>query len=98
MCSGRRSTGIALVTGTNGHWRCSKGDDETARPADAGDILEGRQESVKTGSVVDQVASEGPAWSSKTGKVERSAEPIAAAAPEAGKLKGARKDSLYQSS
>ena len=38
-------------------------------------------------------ASEGPAWSPKTGKVERSAEPIAAPAPEAGKLKGARKGS-----
>ena len=76
------------------NWLLIKGDDEAARTAGAADILEERPESVKTGRVVDEVAGEEPGWSSKTGKIERATEPAAAPAPDAAKLKGARKGAL----
>ena len=76
------------------NWLLIKGDDAAARTADAADILEERPESVKTGRVVDEVAGEQPGWSSKTGKIERATEPAAAPAPDAAKLKGARKGAL----
>ena len=76
------------------NWLLIKGDDEAARTAGAADILEERPELVKTGRVVDEVAGEEPGWSSKTGKIERATEPAAAPAPDAAKLKGARKGAL----
>ena len=76
------------------NWLLIKGDDDAARPAGAIDILEERPESVKTGRVVDEVAGEQPGWSSKTGKIERAAETVAAPTPDAAKLKGARKAAL----
>ena len=76
------------------NWLLIKGDDDAARTAGAADILEERPESVKTGRVVDEVAGEQPGWSSKTGKIERATEPAAAPAPDAAKLKGARKGAL----
>ena len=68
------------------NWLLIKGDDEFARPADTGDILEERPESVKTGRVVAEVAGEAPGWSSKTGRIRRPAKPRAdsAAASAAG--------------
>ncbi|MCZ0737906.1 DNA polymerase ligase N-terminal domain-containing protein, partial [Phreatobacter sp. AB_2022a] len=48
------------------NWLLIKGDDAFARPVDAGDILEERPESVKTGRIVAEVAGEAPGWSSKT--------------------------------
>ena len=76
------------------NWLLIKGDDDAARPAGAIDILEERPESVKTGRVVDEVAGEQPGWSSKTGKIERAAETVAAPTPNSAKLKGARKAAL----
>jgi bifunctional non-homologous end joining protein LigD len=76
------------------NWLLIKGDDDAARPAGAADILEERPESVKTGGVVDEVAGEEPGWSSETGKIERAAGTVATPAPDAAKLKGARKAAL----
>src|SRR5271168_67085 len=56
---------------TRENWLLIKGDDEYARTADDPDILEERQESVKTGRSIDDVAGEPPGWSSKTGKTEQ---------------------------
>ena len=52
------------------NWLLIKGDDASARPADAPDILEERPESAKTGRVVEEVAGEAPGWSSKTGRID----------------------------
>ncbi|MGV2186606.1 DNA ligase D [Rhizobium rhizogenes] len=56
------------------NWLLIKGEDETARPESAPDILEERPESVKTGRMIDEVAKEEPGWSSKTGRIERGKE------------------------
>jgi bifunctional non-homologous end joining protein LigD len=72
-------------------WLPIKGEDEAASAADSPNILEERPESVKTGRLVEQVAGEQPRWSSKTGKIERSAEAKRASIPVDGsKRKGAR--------
>lgn len=55
------------------NWLLIKSDDKEARGEDAPDILEERPESVKTGRAVEEVAGEAPGWSSKTGRIERSA-------------------------
>lgn len=52
------------------NWLLIKGDDEFARTEGDPDILEERPESVKTGRLVDEVESEAPGWSSKTGKID----------------------------
>ena len=77
------------------NWLLIKGEDDAARAAEAADILEERPELVKTGRLVEQVTGEAPGWSSKTGKIERAAEPEpAAATPDASTLKGAKKAAL----
>jgi bifunctional non-homologous end joining protein LigD len=53
------------------NWLLIKSDDETARPADAPDILEEQPRSVKTGRSIDDVAGEKPGWSSKAGRIPR---------------------------
>ncbi len=55
------------------NWLLIKGDDEHAHAAQDPDILEERPESVKTGRLIDAVAGEPPGWSSKTGRIERTA-------------------------
>jgi bifunctional non-homologous end joining protein LigD len=57
------------------NWLLIKGDDEFARTEDAPDILEERPESVKTGRVVEDVEGEAPGWSSRTGRIEPTADP-----------------------
>ena len=88
------------------NWLLIKGDDDFARPEGAGDILEERPESVKTGRGIDDVAGEAPGWSSKTGRIKKSAgkkaagrkpaEPEAASVeiPDPADLKGARRAAL----
>jgi bifunctional non-homologous end joining protein LigD len=51
------------------NWLLVKGDDEFARQAGEGDILEERPESVLTGRVIADVEDEPPGWSSKTGRI-----------------------------
>jgi bifunctional non-homologous end joining protein LigD len=53
------------------NWLLIKGEDETARPEGAPDILDERPESAKTGRIMDEVENEKPGWSSKTGKIRR---------------------------
>ncbi|WP_018181933.1 DNA ligase D [Kaistia granuli] len=55
------------------NWLLIKAEDEEARPAGAPDILEESPDSVKTGRAIADVAGEEPGWSSKTGKIEKSA-------------------------
>jgi len=62
------------------NWLLIKGDDEFARPAGAADILDERPESVNTGRSIDDLVSESPGWSSKTGKIEKAERSRAAAA------------------
>lgn len=77
------------------NWLLIKAEDDAARAAEAADILEERPESVKSGRLVEQVTGDAPGWSSKTGKIERAAEPEpAAATPDASTLKGAKKAAL----
>lgn len=81
------------------NWLLIKGDDEAARAPDAPDILAEQPESVKTGRKVEALAGEAPGWSSKTGKIDRTA-PKAAATPaqqsavDPSKLKGAKRGAL----
>jgi len=56
------------------NWLLIKGDDEFARPDGGGDILQQRPESVKTGRGIEDVADEAPGWSSKTGRIVKSAQ------------------------
>ncbi|TDR30633.1 DNA ligase D [Aquamicrobium defluvii] len=55
------------------NWLLIKGEDDAARMAGGPDILEERPESVKTGREIEEVAGEAPGWSSKTGKIAKSA-------------------------
>jgi bifunctional non-homologous end joining protein LigD len=55
------------------NWLLIKGDDEFARPEGAPDILEEQPHSAATGRAIDEVAQEAPGWSSKTGRIEKSA-------------------------
>ena len=88
------------------NWLLIKGDDEFAVPEGEDDLLEERPESVKTGRDIADVAGEEPGWSSKTGRIRKSAarkttrvkktEPAAeeATPPDPAGLKGARKAKL----
>ena len=76
------------------NWLLIKGDDEAARAEGAPDILKEQPDSVKTGRSVEQVAGEAPGWSSRTGRIAPPRAPDADTAPEAGKLKGAKKAPL----
>ena len=49
---------------------------------------------MKTGRVVDEVAGEEPGWSSRTGKIERAAEPAAVPVADAAKLKECQEQQL----
>ncbi len=88
------------------NWLLIKGEDAFARPDDAGDILEERPESVKTGRDIADIAGETPGWSSKTGRIikakaKTTTEPkpaaktaIAKAAPSPAKIKGAKQAAM----
>lgn len=88
------------------NWLLIKGEDAVARPEGAPDILEEQPVSVKTGRDIPAIAGEAPGWSSKTGKIARSAgkakktAPAAESAPDApaaadpGSIKGARKAAM----
>lgn len=84
------------------NWLLIKGDDEFAVPEDKDDLLEERPESVKTGRDIEDVAGEAPGWSSKTGRIRKSArrkaepekEEPEAEAPDPSAIKGARKAKL----
>ncbi len=71
------------------NWLLIKGDDEFARPEGAPDILEEEPNSAATGRPIDEVAKEAPGWSSKTGRIEKSAE--SAEPPDPSSVKGAKK-------
>ncbi|RQP04560.1 MAG: DNA ligase D [Paracoccus sp. BP8] len=84
------------------NWLLIKGEDDFARGEDAPDILDQWPESVKTGRVIAEVAGEAPGWSSKTGRIYKSAgrakKPAAdpdpqpdPQPPEPAAVKGARK-------
>jgi bifunctional non-homologous end joining protein LigD len=66
------------------NWLLIKGDDAAARGEDDPDVLEEHPESVLTGRTVEEVAGEAPGWSSKTGRIAKSA-----GRREAPKVKGA---------
>lgn len=57
------------------NWLLIKGDDEFARPDGEADVLEEQPLSVKTGRDVAEVAGEAPGWSSKTGRITKTAKP-----------------------
>ncbi|WP_323718563.1 DNA ligase D [Paracoccus aminovorans] len=88
------------------NWLLIKGEDDFARGEDAPDILEERPESVKTGRVIADVAGEAPGWSSKTGRIRKTAarapktpEPPpdprpSPDPPEPAQVKGARKAAM----
>jgi len=83
------------------NWLLIKGDDDFARTAGAPDILEERPESVKTGRDLADIAGEAPGWSSKTGRIRKTAkkrppppEPEDEALPDPSAAKGARKAAL----
>ncbi|MFC3073252.1 DNA ligase D [Shinella pollutisoli] len=83
------------------NWLLIKGDDDFARAADEPDILEERPESVKTGRDLADIAGEAPGWSSKTGRIRKTAkknppppEPEDEALPDPSGAKGARKAAL----
>ncbi len=89
------------------NWLLIKGEDDFARPEDAPDILDERPESVKTGRHIADVAGEAPGWSSKTGRIRKTAktaakpetkpEPAPEAAPpdlDLAAVKGARKAAM----
>ncbi len=91
------------------NWLLIKGDDEFARDPGDPDILEERPESVKTGREIADVEDEEPGWSSKTGRIERTADPKPKKAPrrkkggtkadppegvDPSRLEGARKASM----
>nr|WP_314086413.1 DNA ligase D [uncultured Shinella sp.] len=87
------------------NWLLIKGDDEFALPDGEDGLLDERPESVKTGRDIADVAGEEPGWSSKTGRIRKSAakkskakavekEQVAAEAPDPSGIKGARKAKL----
>ena len=85
------------------NWLLIKGEDEAARSEGDPDILEEMPKSVKTGRQIADVAGEAPGWSSKTGKLDKSAaksetakQPEAAetSVPDPSSFKGARKARL----
>ena len=88
------------------NWLLIKGEDEAARSEEEPDVLEEQPQSVATGRDIDAVSGEEPGWSSKTGRIKKSAGkkaskakaydlPDAAADPiDPSKAKGAKKGSL----
>ncbi len=84
------------------NWLLIKGEDEAARSESDPDILEEMPKSVKTGRQLADVASEAPGWSSKTGKIDKSAaKPKTAkeaaaetSVPDPSSIKGAKKARL----
>jgi bifunctional non-homologous end joining protein LigD len=88
------------------NWLLIKGDDEFAMPEGEDGLLDERPESVKTGREIADVAGEAPGWSSKTGRIRKSAKTKAAKetkaepaaktveVPDPAGLKGARKAKL----
>jgi bifunctional non-homologous end joining protein LigD len=76
------------------NWLLIKGSDDDGRAVNDPDILDERPESVKTGRVIEDVAGEAPGWSSKTGRIEPENSAASKAAPNLGKIKGARKSAL----
>jgi bifunctional non-homologous end joining protein LigD len=69
------------------NWLLIKSDDAFARDEGSPEIVDERPESVKTGRTVEEIASEAPGWSSKTGRIEPPAEepaPMPKQAREAG--------------
>ncbi|WP_323008568.1 DNA ligase D [Paracoccus sp. (in: a-proteobacteria)] len=84
------------------NWLLIKGEDEFARTEDAPDILEERPDSVKTGRAIADVAGETPGWSSKTGRIRKSAAPAEKPSapkpdpqpPEPAAVKGGRKAAM----
>ncbi|MDX3974247.1 DNA ligase D [Shinella sp.] len=86
------------------NWLLIKGDDEFAMPEGEDGLLDERPESVKTGRKIADVAGEAPGWSSKTGRIRKSAKPKVAEKakpsvktaplPDPSDLKGARKAKL----
>ncbi|HEV7247024.1 MAG TPA: DNA ligase D [Shinella sp.] len=88
------------------NWLLIKGDDEFAMPEGEDGLLDERPESVKTGREIADVAGEAPGWSSKTGRIRKSAKPKVAKetkakptvkatpVPDPSDLKGARKAKL----
>lgn len=88
------------------NWLLIKGEDDAARTPGDPDILEERPESVKTGREIKEVAGEAPGWSSKTGKIKKSAarsrkkatppmvEEDVVSLPDPSKVKGAKKAPL----
>jgi bifunctional non-homologous end joining protein LigD len=55
------------------NWLLIKSEDDHTRTGDDPDILAERPESVKTGRLIEEVAGEEPGWSSKTGRIEKTA-------------------------
>ena len=88
------------------NWLLIKGEDDEARTEKDPDILEEHPESVKTGRDLDEIATEAPGWSSKTGKIPKTrarkaaqpkaaaAAPIKKAAKAAEPIKGAKSGPL----
>jgi bifunctional non-homologous end joining protein LigD len=76
------------------NWLLIKGDDEFARSEDAPDILEEQPDSTATGRPIDEVAKEAPGWSSKTGRIERSADSVEL--PDLALVKGAKRGPLLR--
>jgi bifunctional non-homologous end joining protein LigD len=53
------------------NWLLIKGEDDYAEPAGGADILEVQPDSAATGRSIEDIASDAPGWSSKTGRIER---------------------------
>ena len=70
------------------NWLLVKADDEYARPEGAPDILEKMPDSAATGRTIEDIATDEPGWSSRTGRIEKAkADPpgAATAAPRGAK-------------
>lgn len=82
------------------NWLLIKGDDEAARSEADPDILAERPESIATGRDIPDVEHEAPGWSSKTGRIKKTAHSAnkekrsEAAAPSLAHVKGAKKAPL----
>ncbi|MBV8594126.1 MAG: DNA ligase D, partial [Caulobacteraceae bacterium] len=73
------------------NWLLIKADDEYARTEDAPDILEEEPDSAASGRTIEDIATDKPGWSSKTGRIERDNDEPARPAPRKdGKAPAAR--------
>ena len=63
------------------NWLLIKGEDGYARAEDAPDILNQEPDSAISGRTIEEIATDPPGWSSKTGRIERGDDPPAKAAP-----------------